>query len=134
MKSGGQSFGTRLMFGRSKSPGGKSALADRVRHVGERKVAPAYEPPPPDKAIWHKPKDRAEREPHFRNGVAILPGGQRLSVIIKNLSTTGARLDFFVKTELPDEIFLNEPTLKLMTRCRVVWRTEGSSGVQFVAD
>lgn len=121
------------MFGRPKAPGGKAALADRVRHVGERKVAPAYEaPPPPEKASWTKPKDRAEREPHFRNGVLVLGGGQRLSVIIKNLSATGARIDFFVKTDLPDEVVLNEPTLKLMTRARVVWRLEGSAGLEFI--
>lgn len=129
----GSPSGSCLMFGRPKSPGGKAALADRVRHVGERKVAPAYEPPPPsEKAVWHKPKDRAEREPHFRNGVVQLAGGQRLSVIIKNLSATGARIDFFVKTELPDEIVLQEPTLKLMTRARVVWRAEGAVGVEFI--
>jgi PilZ domain len=122
------------MFGRSKSPGDKAALADRVRHVGERKVAPAYEaPPPPEKATWTKPKDRSDREPHFRNGVLLLPGGQRLSVIIKNLSDTGARIDFFVKTELPDEVVLNEPTLKLMTRARVVWRNDGAAGLEFMA-
>lgn len=108
-------------------------LADRIRLVGERKVAPAYEPPPPpEKATWTKPKDRAEREPHFRNGVLLLPGGQRLSVIIKNLSDTGARIDFFVKTELPGEVVLNEPTLKLMTRARVVWANEGAAGLEFI--
>ena len=108
-------------------------MADRVRHVGERKVAPAYEPPPlPEKASWTKPKDRAAREPLFRNGVLVLGSGQRLSVIIKNLSATGARIDFFVKTELPDEVMLNEPTLKLMTRARVVWRLEGSAGLEFI--
>jgi hypothetical protein len=122
------------MFGRSKNLGGKAALADRIRHVGERRVAPAYEaPPPPEKASWTKPKDRAAREPHFRNGVLLLPGGVRLSVIIKNLSDTGARIDFFVKTELPDEVVLNEPTLKLKTRARVVWRNEGAAGLEFVA-
>ncbi|KAF0184577.1 MAG: PilZ domain-containing protein [Hyphomonadaceae bacterium] len=121
------------MFGRPKSPGGKAALADRIRHLGERKAAPAYEaPPPPEKASWTKPKDRAQREAHFRNGVLILGGGQRLSVIIKNLSETGARIDFFVKLELPEEVVINEPTLKLVRRARIVWRTEGSAGLEFI--
>ncbi len=122
------------MFGKTKSPGGRISLADRVRNVGERKVAPAYEaPPPPEKASWTKPKGRASREPHFRNGVLMLGGGQRLNVVIKNLSETGARIDFFVKTELPREVVIHEPTLKLALRARVVWQTEGSAGLEFHA-
>ncbi len=61
-----------------------------------------------------------------------LDGGSKLKVIIKNLSATGARVEYSVRTVLPDDVLLTEPTLQIKRRARVVWRGEGVAGLRFI--
>ncbi len=102
-------------------------LADRVRQLTERKSQPA-----PAETAQHNLNERAERRPLFRQGVLILGSGEKLSVAVKNVSNTGARIEFFVRTTLPDEVLLIEPTLNIRRRARVVWQRDGVAGLRFV--
>lgn len=117
------------MFKRRGPSSPKDRLADRVRSLSEQSSAqlPADRPPPPQ-----RPKSRAERQPLYRHGVIIFNDGQRLTVAVKNLSATGARIEFFNKVDLPQEIMLIEPTLKLRRRARVAWQADGVAGLSFI--
>ncbi|MGQ0533059.1 MAG: PilZ domain-containing protein [Caulobacteraceae bacterium] len=106
------------MFG--KSPPRRGVLADRVRQIAEAKPSSA-----PVKG------KRQPRQPVFRNGVLIFDDGERLSVVIKDLSDGGVRVEFFVNRPLPATIMLSEPTLKLRRRARVVWQSDGAAGLAF---
>lgn len=117
------------VFGGAKTPAAKEALASRVRAL-------AGKPAPTDVALA-KPRtkaERAERRALFRHGVLILESGQRLSVAIKNLSETGARVEFGTREILSDEVVLAEPTLRLRKRARVVWQGDSSAGLAFLEE
>jgi hypothetical protein len=109
------------VFGK-RPPSGKDALTQRVRQLGGRS-APAG--PPPAEA-------RAQRDAVFKNGSVILPDGARMVVVIKDLSDAGARVEFFARTTLPEEVLLVEPMLKLRRRARVAWQSDGAAGLQFI--
>jgi hypothetical protein len=113
------------MFGK---PPKRGALTDRVRSVAERKPAPV-----PKEAVPPREQEaRSDRRPLFRHATLIFDSGQTLRVAIKNISRTGARIEFFTHAELPDELALDEPTLSLRRRARVVWQREGMAGLKFL--
>jgi hypothetical protein len=109
-------------------PSAKGALTDRLRQVAERKTQAFQEPAPPPR----KTTERAERRQVFREGYVILPSGQKLRVAIKNLSSTGARIEFLGQSELTDEVLLLAPMLELRQRARVVWQLNGAAGLHFI--
>lgn len=61
----------------------------------------------------------------------MLAAGERLSVAIKNLSESGARVEYFVRRELPAFVVLIEPVLRIKHRARVVWQRDGVAGLAF---
>jgi hypothetical protein len=79
-------------------------------------------------------RSRAERAGVFRNGTLVFGDGQRMAVAIKDLSETGARIEFFRYAELPGHVILIEPTLKLRRTARVAWQRELVAGLEFIAD
>lgn len=116
------------MFGKNKRPPTSSALAERMRRAVERPAAPGPAfTPPADIA-------RSTRQPVFRQGTLVLADGERLSVVIKNLSESGARIEYFVRHELPDVVVLIESTLRIKRRARVVWQRDGAAGLAFDSD
>ncbi|MBL8550323.1 MAG: hypothetical protein JNJ73_10080 [Hyphomonadaceae bacterium] len=123
------------MFKKS-APAPKNVLADRIRRVTE-----AASPPTPswfteqqqvDSGPIRPESARAPRQAVYRHGVIVLGGGERLSVAIRNLSATGARIEFHIHIPLPREVVVAEPTLKLRRRARVVWQIEGAAGLEFI--
>lgn len=113
------------MFGKSKPPDAAKRLADRVKQVtaGVASDVQAAEP--------QRPVDRAPRQAVFRNATVTLDSGQRLAVALKDVSSAGARIEFFQRNTLPASFMLSEPTLKLHRRVRVVWQREGIAGLMF---
>ncbi|MGD9980624.1 MAG: PilZ domain-containing protein [Hyphomonadaceae bacterium] len=99
-------------------------LTDRVRQIAQ--AAPVR-----PVATTGSNTKRAPRQPLFRNGVIIFEDGERLKVVIKDLSDGGVRVEFFVNRLLPDLVTLSEPTLKLRRTARVVWQTGGAAGLAF---
>lgn len=75
--------------------------------------------------------DRAERTPVFRDAVMFLNCSSR-RVTLKNFSTTGAKIETHIWTELPKFVLLTEPTLDIWCKARVVWQNHGEAGLEFV--
>lgn len=128
------------MFGRKQASGG-DALAARVRQLAEpRPPASAIEPVEPAPKTYEGPsvaksvrkQDRAQRHSLFRTATMITSGGARQNVALKDVSATGARIEFHTRTALPPEIIIIEPMAKLHTRARVVWQDEGIAGLEFI--
>jgi PilZ domain len=116
-----------LMFGKSPPRPGTGLLADRVRQLKERDAPPVGERLPPG----HQ-KKRSPREPHFKQAVLILEGGRKLTVALKNLSSTGARIEMRERIPLPDKVVLSEVTLGLKRSAQVVWQVDGMAGLHFI--
>jgi hypothetical protein len=54
-----------------------------------------------------------------------------MAVVVKNLSTRGARIEFVARTTLPDEVTLID-AIGRRRRVRVAWQRGGTAGVEFV--
>lgn len=113
------------IFGKSKPPDG-GVLASRLRTIAERAPAAAVEKVAP------RSKQRAPRQAVFRNATLTLDSGEKMTVAVKDVSASGARVEFFRHVPLPATFVLSEPMMKLKRRVRVVWQREGVAGVEFI--
>ncbi|HYD88874.1 MAG TPA: hypothetical protein VEA80_15475 [Vitreimonas sp.] len=114
------------MFGKAKPSSNKGALSERMRRAVERPTAP-----PPSGLSLTRQIERAVRQAVFREGALILAEGEKLPVALKNISATGARVEYFTRSELPAVVILVEPTLRIKSRARVVWQRDGVAGLAF---
>jgi len=117
------------MFGKAKSPRDESLLSERMRKAVARETAP-----PPATLPLSRQIERAVRQAVFRQGALILVNGEKLRVALKDISATGARVEYFERRELPSLVVLVEPTLKIKSRARVVWQREGVAGLAFATE
>lgn len=115
------------MFGKQRSGALGDRLSERMRKAIDREVAPPSATIPLSRQI-----ERAVRQAVFRQGALILANNERLRVALKDVSTTGARVEYFTRQDLPDEVILVEPTLRIKSRARVVWQREGVAGLAFL--
>lgn len=118
------------MFGQKKPPLKSDKLAERMRQVTSHE-APKFDP-----ATLQRPAPspkRAERRAVFRKAVLLLDDGERLEVAVKNLTTHGARVEFFMHHQLPERVTLIEPTLHIRTEAQVMWQDDGVAGLQFIS-
>jgi hypothetical protein len=74
---------------------------------------------------------RTKRDLVFRAGVLSLPNGEKVQVVLKNVSPTGARIEFMQKIDLPAEVRLSAPTLNLNGMVHIAWQEEGAAGIKF---
>jgi hypothetical protein len=74
---------------------------------------------------------RSEREPAFKSARLRLLTGEVLEVVVRNVSATGARVEFVPDIELSDRVYLSEPTLRLASWAYVVWQDRGVAGLEF---
>ncbi len=101
-------------------------LADRMRKIA---AVPAEEVTYSSVQTGQK---RAERKPTFKSATVTTLGGERIDVVVKNISSTGARVEFLRDVSLTDRVIISEPTLRIKTWAYVVWQTRGAAGLQFV--
>ena len=101
--------------------------ADRLRKVA---AAPAADGGYGDVAAR---AHRADRKATFKAASLTLISGDRIEVIVKNLSTTGARVEFMQNVLLPDRVLLSEQTTRLKVWAYVIWQEPGAAGLKFVA-
>jgi hypothetical protein len=102
-------------------------LGDRMR-----KIAGAA---PTEDTVYSSVKPnakRAEREPTFKQGTVTTRGGERIPVVLKNVSSTGVRIEFFRDVQLGDHVLITEPTLQIRTWAEVMWQSRGAAGLKFV--
>jgi hypothetical protein len=112
-----------------KKPGNNRApdpLADRMRKIADVPVEEhTY-------SSVHEQSGRAPREPTFKQGTITTRGGERVPVVLKNVSKTGVRIEFFRDVELGDHVLITEPTLRLNIWAEVMWQSRGAAGLKFV--
>ena len=101
-------------------------LSARVKRIA---TAPTCAPQAPDYGKFDK---RAERTTGWRPGTLIFLGGERLKVVVKNISDTGARIEFVRSTQLPERVQLVEPIRGVKRSAYVIWQDWGVAGLQFV--
>jgi hypothetical protein len=76
--------------------------------------------------------ERPPRQARFKRGEIMLETGLRLQVVVKNLSETGARIDFHEGgTDIFGRVQLIEPSVGLKRWARVVWKDQASAGLKF---
>jgi hypothetical protein len=109
---------------RSDGPG---RFADRLRDVSETPAAGTA----PGLAGPHG--GRAEHGAAFTVATLTSITGGWIDVIAKNLSTTGARIEFLSNTLLPDRVLLSEPTTRLQVWAYVILQEPGAAGLEFFA-
>lgn len=78
-------------------------------------------------------RSRAARHYLFKTATVRLPSGGMVEVIVKNLSASGASIEFR-GPKLPDKVLIIEPSLKLHRWAKVVWQSAGGAGLKFIAD
>lgn len=111
-----------------KKPPPPPNLSDRIRSAVARPATPpAPLPPPPSKR-----QQRAERERIYRQATLVFGDGHRMAVVVKDVSATGARVEFFQHIRLPEEVLFVEATMRLRKRARVVWQEDGTVGLAFL--
>ncbi len=102
-------------------------LADRMRKIA---AVPVEEATYSSVVTGEK---RAERKPTFKTATLTMISGERIDVVVKNVSATGARIEFLRDVTLTDRVMLSEPTMRIRTWAYVIWQTRGAAGLQFVA-
>jgi len=102
-------------------------LNDRLKAIKERAA-----PPPEPTEFQPPPSRKRERAQTFKQGVLILPLGEKLPVVIKNVSETGARVEFFQSRELTGHARLMEQSMGLDRHARIVWQKDGLVGLKFI--
>lgn len=103
-------------------------LKARLQAIAAR---PASAAPVDIMPVSTRPK-RAPRQPIFRQATIVLRYGERVACVVKNVSASGAKVEYFAVVMLSERITLMEPTLGLKKRARVVWQEPGSAGLEFI--
>lgn len=113
------------MARKSERRDGAPALADRIN-----KIATAATSVGTSVSIG-SPVGRSGRKQVFRSATLTFITGEKLDVAIKNLSASGARVEFMRDVRLPDRVYLSEPTLPVSFWAYVIWQNRGSAGLEF---
>lgn len=114
------------MFKKKDKDGG--ALTDRIRAVSGQEAVDDREYV--DTHI--RQGNRSKREPTYKQATIQMRTGERMPVVVKNLSATGARIEYFKSVALSDVVYLIEPSLNIATWCDVVWERDNAAGLQFI--
>lgn len=97
---------------------------DRVRAIADRPAPAAYG------TVGGSGK-RAKRSSVYKQGAVVLAGGENLPVVIRNLSASGCRVEYFQNRRLEGRVLVTEPSLPLRRWGEVVWQGEGVCGIGF---
>ena len=109
------------MFGKKTSQH-PPTLEQRVRKVA---TTPSFVPEDPSV------DNREKRAPAFKPGTLTFQGGERMAVVVKNISRSGARVEFVRSDRLPERVMLVEPLQGVNTWAHVTWQTMGVAGLKF---
>jgi PilZ domain len=76
-------------------------------------------------------KRTAPRHRVLKQGTLAFGGGGGIDCMVRNISSSGARLDIATPVGLPPTFTLVIQTDQLMRRCRSVWGNDNRIGVAF---
>ena len=113
------------MFRKSKQPA--TIPARRVQAIAEMSA-------PTDYGDAVTSEGRAARTTVYKHAMLMLPHGGKLPVVIKNMSSTGLRVEFFQNTPLGDRVLVTEPSVPLRFWADVVWEADGAGGLRLKKD
>jgi hypothetical protein len=116
------------MFGKKGNGKEEDPLANRMRKISGVSALPQEE-------VTYssmQQNKRAERTATFKQGTITTRGGERIPVVVKNISSTGVRIEFFRDVQLGDHVLITEPTLQIRTWAEVMWQSRGAAGLKFV--
>jgi hypothetical protein len=99
-------------------------LVKRLKSIAASSGPSSYEDAPRNQ--------RAPRSAIYRQATATLQGGEKIAIVIKNLSTTGCRIEFFKQTLLTPRIVIDEQSMSLHVEAHVKWQGEGAAGLRFI--
>src|SRR5262249_17842574 len=90
--------------------------------------------PSPPRSRESSFNQRRERTTRFKRAFLVLETGDRVDVVVKNLSDKGARIDFYgAGPSSSGRGLLIEPSLGLQRWARIVWKDRNSAGLSFEA-
>jgi hypothetical protein len=113
------------MLGRKHASVSKT-LSLRMQRIAE---TPGYAPA---RRVAQSFGKRAIRADAWRPGTISFQTGERMDVVVKNISDTGARIEFIRSTYLPDRVKLTAHGASRWAY--VTWQTWGIAGLQFVGE
>jgi hypothetical protein len=73
----------------------------------------------------------ARRHRVLKAGLVEFSGGGAIRCAVKNLSASGAALEFESALDIPDRLTLLIPPEPIKRQCRIVWRNQKRLGVSF---
>jgi hypothetical protein len=76
-------------------------------------------------------KRAAPRHRVLKHGTLAFGGGGGVDCMVRNISSSGARLDIVTPVGLPPTFTLVIQTDRFMRRCRPVWSNDNRIGVAF---
>ena len=76
-------------------------------------------------------KRAAPRHRVLKHGTLAFVGGGGIDCMVRNVSSSGARLDIAIPVGLPPTFTLVIQTDHFMRRCRPVWSNDNRFGVAF---
>jgi hypothetical protein len=76
-------------------------------------------------------KRAAPRRRVLKHGTLAFRGGGGIDCMVRNISSSGARLDIASPVGLPPTFMLVIQTDQFMRRCRPIWSTDNRIGVAF---
>lgn len=75
---------------------------------------------------------RPRRAPSFKQAIVRTSGGDQIPVVIRNISETGLRVEYFQSVPLGEQgerVLVVEPSLPLRAWAEVVWQGNGAGGL-----
>ena len=77
-------------------------------------------------------ESRADRRHRvLKAGLIEFSGGGAIGCAVKNLSASGAALEFESALDIPDRLTLCIPPEPVKRQCRVIWRSQKRIGISF---
>lgn len=75
---------------------------------------------------------RARRRAVCRKSTLVFEGFRKFDALVKNVSQSGARIDFQYAGRAPGFATLITPTLELRRDVEIIWQTGDRLGVRFI--
>jgi DNA-directed RNA polymerase subunit E'/Rpb7 len=104
-------------------------LANRLKAIASK---PALAESDYSEIAAPKADNRSKREATFKQATLMMSAGERVDVVVKNISETGAKVQFFKHVVLTQKVLMAEPTLRIRKWAEVVWQKDGEAGLRFI--
>jgi hypothetical protein len=80
----------------------------------------------------HQERRRLSRSRILKGAKLVLGKTSMLDCIVRNVTTTGARIEISSATRLPEAVGLTFDGGRTVRACQVVWRRVTSTGLKFI--